>query len=157
MLSLRSHTLKAILKCQISAPYGAKGALNSSLTCNFSVNKFSRDKNGYVPGVELVGKKKREVTGMVLNYFYAVGEAIIALIAWLARDWVTLQLVISAPPLLFVSYYWLVPESVRWLLAKEKNELAKGIVCKAAEVNKVVLSEGLLSGVKDEELAGVRM
>lgn len=53
-----------------------------------------------------MGKKKREVTGMVLNYFYALGEAIIALIAWLTKDWVYLQLAVSAPPFLFAVYYW---------------------------------------------------
>lgn len=57
-------------------------------------------------GVEMVGRKKREVTGMILNYFYSIGEALVALIAWLSRDWVILQLTVSAPPILFVIYYW---------------------------------------------------
>lgn len=56
----------------------------------------------------MVGRKKREVTGMILNYFYAIGEALVALIAWLTRDWVLLQLSVSAPPILFVVYYWYV-------------------------------------------------
>lgn len=73
------------------------------LSISFSKLTFSRN-----IGVELVGKKRRELTGMVLNYFYAIGEAVIALIAWLAKDWVLLQLIVSAPPFLFISYYWYV-------------------------------------------------
>ncbi|KAJ8941286.1 hypothetical protein NQ314_010436 [Rhamnusium bicolor] len=42
----------------------------------------------FIIGVEMVGKKKREVTGIVLNYFYAIGEAVVAPIAWYTADWV---------------------------------------------------------------------
>lgn len=98
----------------------------------------------FIIGIELVGKKKREITGIVLNYFYAVGEALVALIAWMVKDWMLLQVIISAPPFLFIIYYWFVPESVRWLLAREKSGKAKTIVCQAAKINNVVLSENLL-------------
>lgn len=57
-------------------------------------------------GVEMVGKKKRELTGIVLNYFYAVGEALVAPIAWYTRDWKPTQLCVSAPAIIFVAYYW---------------------------------------------------
>lgn len=105
----------------------------------------------FIIGIELVGKKKREITGIVLNYFYAVGEALVALIAWMVKDWVLLQLIVSAPPFLFIIYYWFVPESVRWLLAREKSNKAKKIVCKAAKVNNVVLSENLMNSFKNQE------
>lgn len=57
-------------------------------------------------GVEMVGPKRREVTGIVLNYFYALGEAAVGLIAWLTKDWVFTQLLVSAPPFIFIIYYW---------------------------------------------------
>lgn len=59
----------------------------------------------FIIGVEMVGRKKREVTGIILNYFYSVGEALIALFAWMTKDWVQLQLIASAPALIFLSYY----------------------------------------------------
>lgn len=105
----------------------------------------------FIIGIELVGKKKREITGIVLNYFYAIGEALVALIAWLVKDWVFLQIIVSAPPFLFIMYYWFVPESVRWLLAREESSKAKKIVCKAAKVNNVTLSENLLNSFKDQQ------
>lgn len=60
----------------------------------------------YFSGVEMVGKRKREVTGIVLNYFYAIGEAVVSPIAWYTKDWVYLQLIVSVPAVLFAGYYW---------------------------------------------------
>lgn len=58
----------------------------------------------------MVGSKKREMSGIVLNYFYALGEALVGVLAWLFRDWITLQYLVSAPPILFVVYYWYVDQ-----------------------------------------------
>lgn len=110
----------------------------------------------YYSGVELVGKSKREMSGNVLNYFYALGEAAVGLFAWSFGNWTIIQLLVSAPPLLFVLYYWLVPESVRWLLIKKKSERAQKIIRKAAEVNGVELSEQLLANFeKGVKLASI--
>ena len=93
----------------------------------------------------MVGRRKREMSGIVLNYFYAFGEAAVGLSAWLCRDWVSLQLIVSAPSLIFVFYYWVIPESVRWLLARKETLKAEFIIRKAAQINGVVLSENLLA------------
>lgn len=53
-----------------------------------------------------MGKSKREMSGNVLNYFYALGEASVGLFAYLFGDWMIIQLLVSAPPMLFVLYYW---------------------------------------------------
>ncbi|XP_069690686.1 organic cation transporter protein [Periplaneta americana] len=105
----------------------------------------------FIIGVELVGKQKREMSGIILNYFYAVGEAAVGLVAWLTKDWMAIQLAVSAPPALFALYYWFIPESVRWLLAKNMNRKAGKIVKKAAKVNRVVLSERLLSSFDERK------
>lgn len=107
----------------------------------------------FIIGVEMVGRRKREMSGIVLNYFYALGEAAVGLFMWLCKDWRTLQLIVSAPSILFIFYHWIVPESVRWLLAKEKNTKANFIIRKAANINGVVLSDitlGILDGKTEE-------
>lgn len=106
----------------------------------------------FIIGVEMVGKNKRELTGIVLNYFYAIGEALVALVAWMTKDWVYLQIIVSAPAILFLFYYWMIPESVRWLLANEKNRKAKAVIYKVAEVNKVVLSDHVKDSFKEDSL-----
>uniref|UniRef100_A0A1B0FY37 Major facilitator superfamily (MFS) profile domain-containing protein n=1 Tax=Phlebotomus papatasi TaxID=29031 RepID=A0A1B0FY37_PHLPP len=105
----------------------------------------------FILGVEMVGRSKREMSGNVLNYFYALGEAAVGLVAWLSGNWVTVQLAVSAPPLLFALYYWIVPESVRWLLAKKHTHKAGRIIKRAAKVNGVVLSDSILATFVDNE------
>ncbi|XP_033611642.1 organic cation transporter protein isoform X2 [Cryptotermes secundus] len=104
----------------------------------------------FILGVELVGTQKREMSGVLLNYFYAVGEAAVGLVAWLTKSWVAIQLAVSAPPAMFILYYWCIPESIRWLLAKRKNREAAKIVKMAAQVNGAVLSDRLLSAFDDD-------
>lgn len=98
----------------------------------------------FVLGVEMVGKGNRETAGIVLNYFYSLGEALVGIIAWLDGDWRNLQYWVSVPPILFIVYYWMIPESARWLLAKQRNRKAFKIISKAAEDNKKELSQNIL-------------
>jgi OCT family organic cation transporter-like MFS transporter 4/5 len=91
----------------------------------------------FVLGLEMVGKHKRGVAGIVCNYFYAIGVAVLGVTAWIFPNWFVLQLLISIPPMIIFVYYWFVPESVRWLLHKGKNEEAVKIIRKAAKVRKV--------------------
>lgn len=107
----------------------------------------------FIIGVEMVGRKHREITGIILNYFYAIGEALIALLQWWTMNWRTTQIIVSAPCILFLGYFWLVPESIRWLLANEKRERAKTLVYKVAKLNKVTLSDGLLNSFDEERNA----
>lgn len=98
-----------------------------------------------------MGKRKRELCGIFLNYFYALGEAAVALFAWGFGTWRLLQLAVSAPAFVFLCYYWFVPESVRWLLARNEHTKAKHIVSEAARINKVVLSAHILESMEVRE------
>ena len=48
---------------------------------------------------------------------------------------------LSLPCLAFLSYWWIVPESVRWLITSGQYSQAKQQIQKVAEVNKVSLQE----------------
>ncbi|KAH8372838.1 hypothetical protein KR009_006112, partial [Drosophila setifemur] len=104
----------------------------------------------FIIGVEMVGPRKREMSSILLNYFYAVGEALLGLSAFLP-DWRQLQLVLSLPPLLFLGYFWLVPESVRWLLARDRLGQAGAIIRRAAKVNRRNISVELMASFKQQE------
>lgn len=60
------------------------------------------------------------------------------------RNWRTLLLITYTPSLILLSYFWILPESVRWLLSVGKEERAKDILRRAARVNKRKLSESAL-------------
>ncbi|XP_067007242.1 organic cation transporter protein [Anabrus simplex] len=95
----------------------------------------------FVMGLELMGPKKRVLGGAIMSTYNPTGELIMGSISWYFQDWRKILMVIYVPSVLFLSYYWLLPESVRWLMAKGKMEEAQKIVHKAAKINGVVLSE----------------
>ena len=69
--------------------------------------------------------------GIFLNLFYAVGESLLGLEAFLIRDWRYLQLLAYSPMLILIGLYQLIPESPRWLRCNGKGEEAEDIFEKA--------------------------
>ncbi|XP_049845121.1 organic cation transporter protein-like [Schistocerca gregaria] len=98
----------------------------------------------FILGMELMGPKRRAVAGIVINAFDSLGPAILGLAAWWLKDWKKLILALYVPSLLFIAYYWLLQESVRWLMAQGRMKEAGDIVKAAAKTNGVILSEGAL-------------
>uniref|UniRef100_A0AC35TYW8 MFS domain-containing protein n=1 Tax=Rhabditophanes sp. KR3021 TaxID=114890 RepID=A0AC35TYW8_9BILA len=87
-------------------------------------------------GMELVGPSKRKLASVVTGSFFAIGQIVLGVLAYYLRDYTHLQAAIAAPTLLFLSYYWLVPESPRWLVSKKRYEDANKILKKAVKFNK---------------------
>lgn len=56
--------------------------------------------------MELVGPKKRMLVGMMMQTFWSVGLMILGGIAYVVRDWDKLQMIMSFPILLLLSYWW---------------------------------------------------
>lgn len=109
----------------------------------------------FILGLEMVGKGKREMAGVVLNYFYSIGEALVGVIAWLDGDWVRLQFWVSAPPLIFIVYYWIIPESARWLIARKLNIKALEVIRKVARENGKELSQNIINEFEKEHQSDV--
>lgn len=99
---------------------------------------------GFILGVELVGPSKRVLSGTIISSCYAVGEVAIALLAWWITSWRTLILASYIPALFLITYLWLTPESVRWLLSQGRYDEAKAVLRRVASVNKTTISEDAL-------------
>ena len=96
----------------------------------------------YVLAMEMVGPRYRVVAGTLCQYYYTMGYLIMALVAYLLNhNWHLLQVALSAPCVLFLSYWWLVPESVRWQISEGRYDQAKQQIFKVAKANDVELSE----------------
>lgn len=105
----------------------------------------------FVLGMELVGPSKRMFVGIVVEVFWALGVMILGAIAYCIRDWNYLQMAVSFPILLLLGYWWTIPESPRWLLARGRDEAAEKIIRHAAKVNGSVLPEKLFDNKTFDE------
>lgn len=105
---------------------------------------------GFVIGVELVGPSKRIWAGIVIEYAFAIGLISLAFIGYFMRYWKYLVIICALPFALNLSYWWLLPESPRWLISKKRFDEAEAILRKAERVNKVKLPDNLFDKDIDE-------
>ncbi|XP_059154043.1 organic cation transporter protein-like isoform X4 [Physella acuta] len=107
----------------------------------------------YVIAMEMVGPSKRKYVGIVTNFVWCFGGFLQTAAAYGIRDWHHLQIVLSVPAALTLSYFFLIPESPRWLVNVGRVKEASDIVRKIAKENQADLSEKTLS-LQDVELEG---
>jgi OCT family organic cation transporter-like MFS transporter 4/5 len=79
----------------------------------------------FIMAIELVTKEKRVFCGIAIEYFFDIGAVFLAGIAYALRDWKYILLTATCPVGLFLMYWPIVPESVRWLLVNKKFTEAK--------------------------------
>ena len=116
----------------------------------------------FVLVVEHVGARFTSLIGVAIEIPFAIGQGVLGMEAYFVRDWRALQILAHLPLLgeritkiHLVHYYadslnlihssisglaglfFIVPESVRWLLANGKGAEAKEIIQEAARTNKV--------------------
>ncbi|GFG35022.1 hypothetical protein Cfor_08504 [Coptotermes formosanus] len=101
-----------------------------------------------VLGMELVGSRSRVFAATMITSFYAIGQALTGLTAWWLQNWRLILRASYLPSLLCISYYWLIPESVRWLLTKKRTKEASDIILNAARRNGVCLSERVMIKIR---------
>ncbi|XP_023354138.1 solute carrier family 22 member 14 isoform X1 [Sarcophilus harrisii] len=84
--------------------------------------------------------------------FYVLGLIIFSVLTSKIPHWRLLRLAGGSPVFLLISYIWILPESPMWLLTKGKMEKAKGILCRAADVNKKVIPPELFQQLIKEKI-----
>ncbi|XP_072932786.1 organic cation transporter protein-like isoform X2 [Epargyreus clarus] len=89
----------------------------------------------FVLTMELIGARYRDTVGIIYQIPFNLGHLSLPLFGYYLRNWNTFQLAISLPSLLFLSYYFLLPESPRWLLTIGRTEEATKIMEVAAKRN----------------------
>ncbi|XP_078131419.1 solute carrier family 22 member 2-like [Sander vitreus] len=107
--------------------------------------------SSYVLLTEIVGVEYRQTVGILYQMFFSVGVLILPLLAYFITDWRWLQVVITAPFIFFLSYYWFIPESPRWLISQNKSAKALKITEAMAKENKRKLKN---SGTLTDEEGG---
>ncbi|XP_062858492.1 solute carrier family 22 member 2 [Trichomycterus rosablanca] len=92
---------------------------------------------------ELVGVQYRRPVAVFFQMSFSFGVLILPLIAYLITNWRWLQVAITAPYVCFLSYYWFIPESPRWLLSQNNTSKAVEITKAMAKENKRTLSKNI--------------
>ncbi|KAM5167340.1 solute carrier family 22 member 3 isoform 2-T2 [Callospermophilus lateralis] len=103
---------------------------------------------------EIVGSKQRRIVGIVIQMFFTLGIIILPGIAYFIPNWQGIQLAITLPNFLFLLYYWVVPESPRWLITRKEGDKALKILRNIAKCNGKYLSPNYSEiTVTDEEVS----
>jgi len=88
-----------------------------------------------------VGPTKRKMGAVFTGIMFAVGQIILGILAFFIRDYRWLQAAIAAPSLFFLTYWWAVPESARWLVSQKRFTEADAVLRRVARVNNGTLPE----------------
>ncbi|XP_076034524.1 solute carrier family 22 member 3-like [Oratosquilla oratoria] len=104
--------------------------------------------------MELCSNAQRAYISSFGGIPWSIGCMLIPAIAYSIREWQYLQLIFVAPFLYTISFYWLLPESPRWLILKERYVEAVKILKTIAYWNKHTLpcDEKLLEVVKSIDI-----
>uniref|UniRef100_A0AAV2LA18 Major facilitator superfamily (MFS) profile domain-containing protein n=1 Tax=Knipowitschia caucasica TaxID=637954 RepID=A0AAV2LA18_KNICA len=107
--------------------------------------------NVFVIGGEWSDASKFALCTIACHSFFPLGLMILSGLAYLIRNWRVLQLVLFVPLLpVFILFYWIIPESARWLITQGKKKQAISEIRKAAKVNKRKVPEELLEKLSAE-------
>ncbi|KAM4718371.1 LOW QUALITY PROTEIN: solute carrier family 22 member 13-like [Anableps anableps] len=111
--------------------------------CGFSTSGIVA--NAFVIGGEWSDSSKFALCTIICHAFFPLGLMILSGIAFLIRNWRVLQMVLFSPLILVLGiFYWILPESARWLITQGRKEDAIKEVRRAAKVNKREVPEELL-------------
>lgn len=89
----------------------------------------------FVLVMEIVSPELRTPFGIMTQFPFGLGVCILPAIAYFFRDWMPLQLAISIPCVVLLSYFIEIPESPRWLVQKKRFVEAKDIIKRIAKGN----------------------
>ncbi|XP_048514305.1 organic cation transporter protein-like isoform X2 [Athalia rosae] len=107
----------------------------------------------YIMAVEMVGPSHRNTIGVIVQLFSSTGVILTSVIAYFIRHWRYLQIAVTAPSVAFLTYWWLIPESARWLLSMGYVKEAKTLLLEASSKNGITLSKEQLDNMLSDTIA----
>ncbi|KAL4709495.1 hypothetical protein ACJJTC_007226 [Scirpophaga incertulas] len=114
------------------------------LQATFGAGTFS---SAYIFAAEVMGPKYRVLSSATCTAMFAVGQVILGGLAWAIPSWRQLLLYLNSPCFIIISYYWMLSESIRWLISKQRFDEAKLVLEKVARVNNREISETSLQAL----------
>jgi MFS transporter, OCT family, solute carrier family 22 (organic cation transporter), member 4/5 len=107
----------------------------------------------YCLSLEMFNKDLRMQAGVCFMMFFSCGYMIMGVMAIFIHDWRWYQMALTLPGLLFLTYWWFIPESVRWLITKNKKDKAIKQIQKIAHANNKEIPKEILDKFIESELS----
>ena len=105
-----------------------------------------------VLAIELCGPSWRVTAANSIYYLYILGEFVVVLFAYFISDYKVLYASYTLLMFSFMFYFWLVPESPRWLITKNRSNDAYKIFKRIARSNKKIIEN--LNELEELNLTG---
>ncbi|XP_022246369.1 solute carrier family 22 member 24-like isoform X2 [Limulus polyphemus] len=109
----------------------------------------------FVLVIEYVVTSKRLTASSVFQFMYPVAASVIPWVAYYLKSWRKLSLIVSVPAFTIPVFCWFMPESLRWLVSKGKDEKAKVIIARIAHINGKHLPENYIETLKLIDISDV--
>lgn len=89
---------------------------------------------GFVIIMEFVGTQYRDVISALYQVPFNLGHLFLPIFGYFLRDFTKFQLGISVPGVILLSYFFLLPETPRWLIAVKRTDQAVNILQRVAKM-----------------------
>uniref|UniRef100_A0A7G3AT57 Putative organic cation transporter protein-like isoform x1 zootermopsis nevadensis n=1 Tax=Lutzomyia longipalpis TaxID=7200 RepID=A0A7G3AT57_LUTLO len=90
---------------------------------------------GFLLGMELVGPSRRALVAFCLLVACTMGSVGLGVLVMFVKHWRLLIRIVYVPSFIFMTYYWFIPESIRWLYKKNRLVEASNVIISAAKTN----------------------
>lgn len=104
-----------------------------------------------IPAIEIVIPSRREAISSLISFYYMIGHMAMGFTAWALPYWRTYILVMYSPALLVCAYYWIISDSIKWLVSKGRYQKAINILIEIAKENNKTLPDKSLESLKFNE------
>lgn len=104
----------------------------------------------FILGMELIGPKQRVLGGTLISTCFSIGGVLIGTVAMLTQHYRQMIRILYAPAFLVIFYYWLIPESIRWLMVTGKRQRAVDVLLGAAKLNNVTYSKETMQKLHEQ-------
>ncbi|XP_055316667.1 solute carrier family 22 member 21-like isoform X3 [Sitodiplosis mosellana] len=104
----------------------------------------------FILALEWIGTKDRVLLGSLVVATYPLGQIFLGFTARAVRNYRQLLQIIYAPGFLILLYFWIAPESIRWLIVNHKKKRVLSTLKRAEEMNGLKLSQNTVDRIDIE-------
>lgn len=83
--------------------------------------------------IEVTGPSRRELATSLYHLPLAIGEITLPVFGYYLRHWDTFSIAVAMPTLLYLLYFFILPESPKWLISVGRLNDASEVMTKIAK------------------------